>query len=424
MSNLISQGNLFGSINIQAQGNYLTADKGCIEVNFCPDETSGPPGGTGIVGPPGGPGAPGAIGAPGGAGVPGAQGPTTGPPGPPGAPGNPGPPGGPPGPPGNPGPPGVQGPTGVQGPPGANGTPGPNGPQGSQGPPGGIGVTGPPGNPGPPGGPGPTGPSGPPGLQGSSGPNGPTGILGPPGPNGPPGAPGNPGPPGPGGPSGPPGGVYALKKVLQFNILGNSQNTNGVVAGGGNTYNNFQPSTAGNNWLPSPPATAFGNECWLVPGMPEWGRNTTTTIVSNGRAGFTPACSLPLMNNSTDINNPAARIIAVSYSFNSGNNGFVNKNNIGEIRIKVYSYCDVNISGVPNNPETVTVTVDPNTAAFPCGAVTTADPGWPAATPDGLPVLCSSNNISVSVQATSNPGSAVPGYYGYISVGLHVELLP
>jgi len=205
--------------------------------------------------------------------------------------------------------------------------------------------------------------------------------------------------------------------VLQFNILGNSQNTNGAVPpipGGGNTYNSFPASAAGNNWLPSPGAN--GNECWLVPGMPEWGRNTATTIVGNGRAGFTPACSLPLMNNSTDINNPAARIIAVSYSFNSGNNGFVNKNNIQEIRIKVYSYCDVNNSGVPNNPETVTVTVDPNTVAFnafTCGAVTTS-----------LPVLCSSNNISVSVQATSNAGAAVPGYYGYISVGLHVELLP
>jgi hypothetical protein len=210
--------------------------------------------------------------------------------------------------------------------------------------------------------------------------------------------------------------------VLQFNILGNSQNTNGAVPGGGNTYNGFSASPSGNNWLPSPPTP--GNECWLVPGMPEWGRNTATTIVGNGRAGFTPACSLPLMNNSTDINNPAARIIAVSYSFNSGNGGFVNLTNIGEIRIKVYSYCDVNNSGVPNNPETVTVTVDPNTPAFPCGAVTTTDTGWPAATPDGLPVLCSSNNISVSVQATSNPGAVVPGYYGYISVGLHVELLP
>ena len=59
MSNLISQGNLFGNINTQTEGNYLTANKGCIQVDFCPDEPPGPTGGVGPVGPPGPTGPPG-----------------------------------------------------------------------------------------------------------------------------------------------------------------------------------------------------------------------------------------------------------------------------------------------------------------------------------------------------------------------------
>jgi len=436
MSNNISQGNLFGSVNTQTQGNYLTADKGCIQVDFCPNETPGGPGGTGSVGPPGPPGNPGNPGPVGAPGPQGPQGAANGPPGPPGNPGNPGPPGGPPGPAGLPGGPGPIGNTGSQGAPGANGTPGANGPPGGPGVVGNIGPTGSPGGPGSAGPPGPQGGSGSSGGPGPSGPNGSQGIPGPPGPPGGPGPTGGPGPNGPPGPVGPPGAVFAQKKMLPFSILGNS------AVGGGSSINNINPSAAGSNWLPNSPAV--GLECWLYPGMPRLGENTSSSIVGN-RTDNIPSCSLPLANNIgvSGLNSgavPAARIIGVSYSFN-GN--FTNLNNLSNITIAVYTYCQIDQFGnpigpssPPANPPLLTIDIQPNVAYvantnevnFPCGFVDQSTVSsytpWGLGGLSGLGVVCDFNNIAVSIEGLSGPGAAVPGYQGYISVGLHVELLP
>ena len=123
MSNLISQGNMFNSVNTQTQQNYLTAggatfslvlpgsasepkktNKGCIQVDFCDDNSPfGAPGTVGPAGPPGPPGPNGPAGPPGPPGGAGPTGPPGGPPGPPGPPGAPGPSSGFPGPPGPPG---------------------------------------------------------------------------------------------------------------------------------------------------------------------------------------------------------------------------------------------------------------------------------------------------------------------------------
>jgi len=455
MSNLISQGNLFGNINTQTEGNYLTANKGCIQVDFCPDEPPGGPGGVGPVGPPGPPGAPGLPGGPGGPGPAGPPGPANGPPGPPGPPGNPGPPGGPPGPPGNPGPPGPPGNTGSQGAPGANGTPGANGPPGLPGGPGGIGPTGTNGQPGPP---GPTGIPGPIGSPGPTGIPGNNGLQGPPGPPGGPGGPGPSGLAGPNGPTGPPGlsgPVFAQKKILPFSILGNSVVGSGVV--GGVALNGFAASAAGSNWLPNSPAG--GLECWLYPGMPELGRNTSSTVVGV-RADNVPSCSLPLANNIgvSGLNSgavPAARIIGVSYAFNgkftqggstTGSPAgpvVTAPTNLSNITIAVYTYCQIdqfgNPIGPPNppaNPPLLTIDIQPNVAYltgtnevnFPCGfveesTVSTYTP-WSLGGQSGMGAVCDFNNIAVSIEGTPNAGATPIGYQGYISVGLHVELLP
>ena len=431
MSNLISQGNLFGNINTQTEGNYLTADKGCIQVDFCPSETAGTSGGAGPVGPPGPPGAPGLPGLPGGPGPTGPPGPANGPPGPPGPPGNPGPPGGPPGPPGNPGPPGPPGNPGSQGAPGANGTPGANGPPGPPGLPGGPGPTGSSGNNGPP---GPPGLQGPPGPPGPTGPTGNNGLQGPPGPAGPPGGLGPVGAPGPNGPLGPPGPagpVFAQKKILPFSILSNTS-----VGTTQPTLNGFAASAPGSNWL--------SNECWLYPGMPELGINTSFTIVGS-RTEVLPSCSLPLANNIGvsglgSGNLPAGRIIGVSYAFNgtfSSSTPLFNPPT-NEITITIYRYCQ-SIAGNPIGPPGaitpalqifirpgVTYNAVTNQVNFPCGfvdqnTVSTYTP-WGLPGQSGMGVVCDFNNIAISVEGP--PGASNVGYQGYISVGLHVELLP
>ena len=115
-------------------------------------------------------------------------------------------------------------------------------------------------------------------------------------------------------------------------------------------------------------------------------------------------------------------------------------NNISDIILTVYRYCQSNQSGNPIPPlpasPTLVITIKPNVlyqsgvneVNFPCGCVTgtttsTYTP-WSGPGLDGMDVICDYNNIAVSVKAFNAGGAVVPGYQGYISVGLHVELLP
>ena len=128
----------------------------------------------------------------------------------------------------------------------------------------------------------------------------------------------------------------------------------------------------------------------------------------------------------------------MSYSFN-GN--FTNLNNLSNITIAVYTYCQnqfgnpIGPSSPPANPPLLTIDIQPNVAYvantnevnFPCGFVDQSTVSsytpWGLGGLSGLGVVCDFNNIAVSIEGTTNAGAAVPGYQGYISVGLHVELL-
>ncbi len=444
MSNLISQGNMFGSVNTQTQQNYLTAgggtfslvlpgsnsvplktNKGCIDVDICPDVTPGSTGGNGPVGPPGPPGASGPQGIAGGPGGAGPIGPSAGPPGPPGAPGAPGPAAtiqGPDGPAGPVGPLGLVGPTGPTGPTGANGAPGPLGPAGPNGPTGPTGPTGPAGADGPT---GPTGPTGIPGIpgidsvvQGPQGPDGPTGPAGVPGPAG---IPGIAGVTGPDGPVGPPGSILAGNKFLPFSILGNAVGNPALPIA--TTVNGYAPSPAQNtssNWLPG--GTSNGQECFLVPGGPEIGLNTSWTctqvLATHGDPLLLPSCSCPILNFTSPT---AARITHLGYAFNGT---FSSTSIIGSIEIKVYTYCKVNASGTPDNPSSsATITIND-----PFGFSTGPSSPWPCGCEriaTTLPIItCTQNNIAVSIKAIrSGGGAAIPGFVGFISVSPRIEVL-
>ena len=102
------------------------------------------------------------------------------------------------------------------------------------------------------------------------------------------------------------------------------------------------------------------------------------------------------------------RIEEIGYSFN----GVFEQGNtyIDRIVIKVYTYCKLNSSGVPDSPEFGTVTINdplglnPNNP-WPCGCARLLN------NPIGL--TCIQNNIAVSVQAfrKGSPGAGVPGFY-------------
>jgi len=442
MSNLISQGNMFGSVNTQTQQNYLTAgggtfslvlpgsnsiplktNKGCIDVDICPDVTPGSTGGNGPVGPPGPPGASGPQGNAGGPGLAGPPGPSAGPPGPPGPPGAPGPASNVPGPPGAPGPTGplgLTGPTGPTGPTGGNGAAGPVGPAGPAGPVGPTGPTGPAGADGPA---GPTGPTGIPGAPGPAsnvpGPQGPDGPTGPAGVPGPAGIPGIAGVTGPDGPVGPPGSILAGNKFLPFSILGNAVGNPALSIA--TTVNGYAVSPAlgtSSNWLPG--GTSDGQECFLVPGGPEIGLNTGWTHEAPNLSGdplLLPACSCPILNFTSPT---AARITHLGYAFNGT---FSSQATIGSIEIKVYTYCKVNASGtpdIPSNSATITIN-DPfglstgPSSPWPCGCERIASPPL---------ITCTQNNIAVSIKAIrSGGGAAIPGFVGFISVSPLIEVL-
>ncbi len=416
MSNNISQGNLFGGVETQTQLNYVTANKGCIQVDFCPDRAPGPLGAGGPPGPPGPPGAGGPPGPPGPPGSPGPPGPANGPPGPQGPQGPPGPPSNIPG---TTGPPGTAGPQGPQGPQGATGNQGPQGATGNQGPVGAAGIpgpAGPQGNQGPAGAQGPTGAVGAPGTAGTpSTAQGPQGNQGPQGPQGPVGLQGLQGPAGaagPGGLLGPPGSVVVLNKFLPFAILGNFPGIGGTPAPT-STINGYPPSTQGTNWLPG--ITGDGKECFLFPGMPELGLNTFNTSTDALSRLPLPACSCPILNDTSGLN----QIKEIGYSFN----GVFEQGStyIDSIVIKVYTYCKLTSSGVPDIPSNSgTVTINdpfgpnPNNP-FPCGCARLLT--------SPIVLTCNQNNIAVSVQAIRKGGGAgAPGFIGYINVSPRIEL--
>ncbi len=387
----ISQGNLFGNINTQKLVNTATANKGCIQVDFCPK--SGAPGSSGGVGPPGQPGPPGppnGPGPPGPPGPPGLPGPPPGqPPGPSGLPGPPGPSGGPgglPGPPNNtpgaPGPPGIQGGAGVPGAPGGTGLigfPGPTGPTGPQGIPGANNLS--PGPPGPTGGPGPTGPAG---VPGPPGPPGLPGLQGGPGPVGPGGSGGPPGPTGPSGGNGPPGPAPGIMSMLTFSASATDSNpgswqTTNAAANGVISY--LYPGYGGAVQIPIPSTIAATNN--LVP----------IASIPSGTGSVTPVSNLIL------------KCDRISYSF-----GGATKPNF-KIEIKIYGYCTVS-NGLPSGTvSSASKIIDFTNIGTPaCGCVSLSPP-----------VTFDCNNCSVSVQQINlppSPGPVIQLYEGSLSVGI------
>ena len=369
-------------ISKQTQVTHVTANKGCIQVDFCPEP--GAPGGSGTQGPPG---------------PPGPQGPTTGLPGPVGAQGPPGPPGvgagpigpsGPIGPPGTiAGAPGTDGPIGAPGPtgqPGAQGTSGAPGAQGAPGPQGGPGANGPPGAPGndgPPGPPGPPGPTGPGGVTtGPPGPPGPPGGTGPGGPggnNGPPGSQGPPGPPGPPGPTGPESSTI--------------QNQIDIISFGA-----ADATGLGTGWK-------SGNPCWLFPGMAGSGTagGAQPYLVSANHP--VPAISVPF----------PAKCQEISFGFNGPAPNFTTQ-------LKIYAYCNiVQATGLPGDvapgvpAQEVVITIPSGSS---CGCVRVGDAAWVGTslglTPDGPNPT---STVSVAIQGLT-PGGV---YNGCISVSLKLS---
>ncbi len=371
-------------ISKQTQVTQVTANKGCIQVDFCPE--SGPPGGTGSQGPPGPPGPQGPTG---GAGI-------NGPPGPPGPPGTGGGPVGPPGPPGAPG--------SIAGPPGTDGPVGPPGPTGIPGAPGATGATGPPGATGPQGGPGPNGPPGPPGTNGPGGPlgsPGPTGLSGPggaTGATGPPGGPGGPGATGPGGNQGPqgpvgptgnpgPDGPTSSTQQGQIDIISFGAINSGIGTGTG--------------WQPD--INTDGSPAWLFPGLAGNGisPNSFPYTVAAGHAA--PAASIPYQTKCEEI----------GYSFNGPSPNF-------EIKLKIYAYCEIDLTtGEPTGTfQVVTITIPQNAD---CGCIKSSDPEWSGTSlgfspGPGIPT----STVSVAIQGVANTVN-VGSYTGCISVSLKLS---
>ena len=199
---------------------------------------------------------------------------------------------------------------------------------------------------------------------------------------------------------------------LPFAILGNTPGLGGVPAPT-SSINGYPASTQGTNWLPG--VGSDGKECFLFPGMPELGLNTFNTSTDALSRLPLPACSCPILND-----NAGNRIAEIGYSFN----GVFEQGNtyIDRIVIKVYTYCKLNSSGVPdipNNFGTVTINdpLGPNpNNPWPCGCARLLN------NPIGL--TCIQNNIAVSVQAFRNgsQGTGAPGFIGYINVSPRIEL--
>ena len=383
-------------------------NKGCIQVDFCPDP--GAPGGVGLVGPPGppgppatNPGGPGPIGPPGPVGPPGIGG------GPAGIPGPAGPPGttvGPPGPAGIPGIQGLTGPTGVAGPTGPAGIPGGAGAVGPIGP---IGPTGPTGPTGPgPGPAGPAGPQGPQGIQGIAGiagPQGPTGGAGPPGGAGPQGPQGSQGPAGPPGIPGPPGPPGAPTISNQFAILTFGA---GDTRPDGGTAASWKPTSTGNgtrSWLWS----GYGGLGGAGLGLPPYPVQSGHTV---------PSAVVPIAN---------AKCQEIGYVFNGGAPAFATE-------VLIEAYCGVNQptgggDWVPDPTDpaynSVTVTIPGSSA---CGCITSSDntPGGPFWNGTSLTLICNdtvggpqSNTVSVSITGQGPTfGPPYGDYNGGISISL------
>ena len=386
-------------ISTQSQMNQLTANKGCIQVDFCPGP--GGPGGQGAAGPPGPPGPPATNPGPTGPAVPG-------PPGPPGIGGGPaGPPGviGPPGTaPGPPGPSGAVGPPGVPGAVGAVGDPGPTGIPGPTGGPGPVGPTGGPGPDGPTGGPGPTGPGGNAGGIGPNGPSGPPGLTGAPGGAGGPGGPGPDGPPGadgptgaigPPGPDGPDGTAVNPSNAPQFGI---------VTFGAGDT------TSSASNWKPT--INSPGQVCWLFPGYGGW-----TGVNVSSAAPYPKSAGHPVPGSVVPIE--FAKCQEIGYVFNGGARSFATV-------IKIYAYCRVNqpTNGDDWEPaagQLVTLTIPGNST---CGCIRTGDPEW---TGTSLQLNCNDtltdpqqNVVSVAIQGLVGFGPPYGEYNGGISISLKI----